>query len=141
MGTNSILGGGGFHHVALKARDWDASLAFYCGVLGFAEKWTWTMKTGRRAALLDVGDGNYLELFEDPDFAASAEGPLRHVALRSTRVDAVAALARAAGARVTYEPADVALASTGGRPPLTARIAFFAGPNGEIWELFDNQLT
>jgi len=141
MGTNQMLGGGGFHHVALKTRDWDKSVAFYTATLGFTVRVTWTMKSGKRAGLLDVGDGNYLEIFEDPAATPAPDGALRHIALRATRVDQVIAAVRIAGCAVTFEPAHVRLMATNDHPDLPARIAFFAGPNGEIWELFDNTLT
>ena len=47
---NPVLGGGGIHHVALKTKNWDASLAFYKDVLGFAEKITWAYPDGNHAS-------------------------------------------------------------------------------------------
>lgn len=39
---NPILGGnGGFHHVCVKTRDWDKTMAFYQDVLGCTEKVAW----------------------------------------------------------------------------------------------------
>ncbi len=34
-GTNALLGGGGFHHVAVRVHDYDAALRFYTETLGF----------------------------------------------------------------------------------------------------------
>lgn len=131
-GTNAVLGGGGFHHVALRARDFDASLAFYVGVLGFKESLAWGSGDGR-AVMLDTGDGNFLEIFSGRKQDAQPDGALLHLALRTTRCDAVVELVRAAGMPITLEPKDVDVPST---PPSHIRIAFFKGPDGEIIELF-----
>ena len=37
-GNNASIGGGGFHHVAIRAHDFDASVKFYSEALGFTEK-------------------------------------------------------------------------------------------------------
>ena len=58
-GKNSTIGGGGFHHVAIRARDFDKSVAFYTAALGFTPKIAWVDKPSR-AIMLDTGDGNYL---------------------------------------------------------------------------------
>jgi len=134
-------GDGGFHHVALKARSWDASLAFYKDVLGFTEKILWAYPDGNRAGMLDTGGGNYLEIFEDRGYTPAPQGALLHLALRTRDLDAVVARVRAAGCKITVEPKDVTIKTTNGAGPVPIRIAFFEGPNGEIWELFQNELT
>ena len=138
---NPVLGGGGFHHVALKTGDWDASVTFYTATLGFTHRLGWTMANGHRAAMLDVGDGAYLEIFEDPDYQPADNGALLHLAIRTAAVDATLERVRALGLKVTMEPKDVTIgdATTGG--PVPVRIAFFVGPNREVWELFQNELT
>jgi glyoxylase I family protein len=137
-GTNATIGGGGFHHVAVRVPDFDAAMRFYKDVLGFTERVAWG-EGEKRAVMLDVGDGNYLEVFAGGTAAAPKDGPILHIALRSDDVDGACERARAAGAEVTVEPKDVTIPS---RPqPLPARIAFFRGPAGEVFELFSNQLT
>jgi len=131
MGNNAKIGGGGFHHVALRAYDFDASVKFYTEVLGFQERVRWGEGDGR-AAMLDTGDGNYIELFAGGTKEAKPEGAFFHLAFRSSDVDAATELARAAGMTITMEPRDVVL---GGIP---ARIAFFKGPDGEVLELFQS---
>ncbi|MFA6288135.1 MAG: VOC family protein [Opitutaceae bacterium] len=133
--------GVGFHHVALKSKSWDASLAFYKGVLGFTEKILWAYPDGNRAGMFDTGGGNYLEIFEDPNYTPSPNGALLHLALRTNAVDDVVARVRAAGCKITVEPKDVTIKTTNGVGPVPIRIAFFEGPNGETWELFQNELT
>ena len=61
-GTNSVLGGGGFHHVAVRVADFDSAVNFYSEVLGFSPKITWG-EGDKRAVMLDTGNGSYLEVF------------------------------------------------------------------------------
>lgn len=139
-GTNPILGGGGFHHVCLKTARFDAAVAFYRETLGFVEKLAWR-QAPERAVMLDGGDGNYIEIFEDLAYAAGPAGAVIHFALRTTRLEAVVERVRAAGAPITMEPKSVTIASTNGRGPVPVRIAFCVGPAGEVIEFFQNELT
>jgi glyoxylase I family protein len=132
----------GFHHVCLKTRDWERTLAFYRDTLGFREKIAWNLRaTGRRAMMLDTGDGNYVEVFEDPDCTPAPNGAVIHFALRTDRLDEVAARVRAAGATITIEPKDVVLATTNGAGDVPIRIFFCEGPSGEVIEFFQNTIT
>ena len=128
----------GFHHVAIRAHDFDASVRFYGEVLGFREKITWG-EGDNRAIMMDVGDGNYLEIFANGAAGAKPEGAIIHFALRTTDVDGAVDRARAAGMEVTVEPKDVTIPS---RPaPTPVRLAFFTGLDGEVVELFQNETT
>jgi glyoxylase I family protein len=131
----------GFHHVALRVRDFDRSVSFYTQTLGFTPKIEWGDKPSR-AIMLDTGDGNYFELFERPTQAPPPEGEptLLHIALRTPDTNAMLERVRAAGCPVTMEPKTVEIKSspTG---PTPVRIAFFKGPDGEILEFFENSLT
>lgn len=134
MGTNSKIGGGGFHHVALKVRDFDATLKFYVDGLGFIEALTWG-EGDSRGALLDSGDGNYMEVFAGGSQELKPDSAIIHIALRTDDVDAAIEVARAAGAEITIEPKDVVVNSN---PPTSIRIAFFKGPDGEVIEFFQS---
>jgi len=140
MPANPILGGGGFHHVAVKTRDWPATLRFYCAGLGCTEKIAWDAAP-KRAVMLDTGDGNYLEVFEDLAWAPAPQGPIYHFAFRTTRLDAVVAHLRALGVKITVEPRDVTIRTTNGAGEVPVRLAFCEGPNGESIELLQNTLT
>ena len=139
---NSILGGGGFHHVCIKARNFDRAIEFYRDVLGCTEKITWNLRaSGRRAMMLDTGDGNYIEIFDEPDYAAAPQPAVAHFALRTTRLDDIAARVREAGARITMEPQDVTIATTNGAGTVAVRLFFCEGPSGEVIEFFQNVAT
>ncbi len=137
---NPILGNGGFHHVCMKTRDWDATMRFYKDTLGCTEKVAWRTAP-QRAVMLDAGDGNYIEVFEDIPATAAPVGPINHFALRTTRLDEVAARIRAAGYKITVEPRDVTIATTNGVGPVPVRIFFCDGPNGESIEFLQNSVT
>jgi glyoxylase I family protein len=123
----------GFHHVALRARDFEASLRFYINGLGLDQKAVWG-KGNERAVMLDAGGGNCVEVFAGGG-APRPEGALLHLAFRTTNCDAALAAARAAGATVTMEPETIQIKSV---PPATARIAFCTGPDGEVIEFFQS---
>jgi glyoxylase I family protein len=132
----------GFHHVCVKTRDWERTLRFYRDVLGCTVKIAWNFReTGRRAIMLDTGDGNYMEIFEDPDYVPAPNGAIFHFALRTKQLDAVAAAVRAFGAKITVEPKNVTIETTNGAGPIPIRIFFCEGPNGEVIEFFQNEKT
>ena len=133
----------GFHHVAIRARDFDKSVAFYTDVLGLTPKIAWGKAPGR-AIMLDAGCSCYVEIFERPDQPLADEKDetaLLHFALRTDDTDATLARAVDAGCKVTMEAKDVDIPTTLGPHPVPVRIAFFRGPDNEVIELFQNELT
>lgn len=138
MGTNQTIGGGGFHHVAIRAYDFEASIKFYTEALGFTQKIAWG-EGEKRAVMLDAGDGNYMEIFANGTDEPKPEGSIIHFALRTNDCDAALERARAAGAEVTMEPKSLDIPSTPHMTPV--RIAFCKGPDGEVIEFFQNELT
>lgn len=130
MASNSVLGNGGFHHLAMNVSDFDRSIAFYTEVLGFSIFRQW--KSGEvDAAMLDTGGGNYLEIFSRG--TSKESGNLIHFALKTSDVDGMIQRVRNAGYEVTMEPKDVDIPSD---PSFPVRIAFFLGPDGESVEFF-----
>lgn len=143
-GKNEILGGGGFHHLAIKVHDFDRTVKMYGEAFGFTPKVSWGAKTAAgdaRAVMLDTGDGNFVEVFAGgPATPIAPAGPMTcnaaimHVAFRTTKIDAVIERARKAGFKVVVEPKDV---SPNG--DVSARIAFVHGPDGEVVEFFQGE--
>ena len=60
--NNLKIRGGGLHHVAIEASDFDRSLRFYTEGLGFRNVLTFP-EEGQTVAMLDTGDATYVELF------------------------------------------------------------------------------
>jgi len=119
---NPILGNGGFHHVCIKTREWDRTMAFYQETLGCNVKIAWRASP-QRAVMLDTGDGNYLEVFEDLASLPTPGGAVIHFA------------------KITMEPKDVTIATTNEAGAVPIRIFFCEGPSGEVIEFFQNSLT
>lgn len=136
-GHNDVIGGGGFHHISMQVRDLDTSIKFYTKGLGFKLRLEWG-SGDRQTVLLDTGDGNYLEISPGESDAFNPKGVIRHFAFRSDDCDKVIEAARAAGAEVTVEPRNVVLSSN---PPTPVRIAFCKGPDGEVIEFFQDEIT
>ena len=135
---NTIVAGCGFHHVAIRTANWERSLRFWREAMGFEQAVAWGEEP-RRACMLDTGDGNYLEIFErDPlPGSPSEDSAILHICLRTDDCDAATERARAAGAEITVEPKSIAVF---GEPKIPIRISFFKGPDGEICELFQNDV-
>jgi glyoxylase I family protein len=132
---NSTIKGCGMHHVAVQARDWEASLRLYRDILGMKVAAEFGSPE-RKIVLLDMGDGSHIELFaptaSSPSVgSASANDPLTHIALATTDTRSALEHVRKAGYEVTVEPKSVNLGSS-----LKVTIAFFKGPNGEVIEFF-----
>ncbi len=84
--------------------------------------------------MLDIGDGNYLELFErDASKQVAGEASFLHLCLRCDDVEAATESARKAGARVQTEPFSPESFKKIG---VEAKISFIFGPSGEIVEFF-----
>jgi glyoxylase I family protein len=128
--NNLRLGGGGLHHVAVEASDFDRSLRFYTEGLGFRNVLTFP-EEDRTVAMLDAGDASYVELFSSGD-GEKPRGSILHFALRAGDCDTATERARAAGGAITQEPTDAVLQ---GDPPVPVRYSFCEGPDGEQIEL------
>jgi catechol 2,3-dioxygenase-like lactoylglutathione lyase family enzyme len=130
---NKLLPGCGFHHISIQTENIDESIRFYRDALGMTISLEFNAG-GRRFALLDMGDGSYIELQVKPASAPSATpasgGALVHFALAVRDTRAAIEMARMAGYPVTTEPKEVMLNH------LPATVAFFTGPSGESVELF-----
>ena len=123
----------GFHHVAIRVRDFDASLKFYTELLGFEIKHLWG-EGDSRGVLIDTGRSNYFELFAGGSAEQQPQGLWFHIALLCSDTEGALERVRSAGIPITVETKDVTVKSD---PPLPIRVAFFSGPDGESIELFE----
>ncbi|MCC7493647.1 MAG: VOC family protein [Fimbriimonadaceae bacterium] len=134
---NAVIEGAGIHHVAVRTVNYAETLTFYQEILGLQVAAEWTAADGRELALLDIGDGSFVEVIAFGQGQPVPEGgqfhPWMHLALRCSNPDAVYQKAIDAGYGSVITPRDVQLAQ------IRARIAFFQGPNGEVIELFWQQ--
>lgn len=129
---NTAIPGGGLHHIAIQARDWDESLRFYRDILGMEP----VLEFGspeRKIVLFDMGDGSHIELFqatsESPATPAENNDPVMHFALTTTDTYAATERVRQAGYEITIEPKDADIG-------ISVTLSFCKGPNGEIVEFF-----
>lgn len=132
----------GLDHVALTVSDLDRALAFYRGLLGFRVLGHLDFPHDPRGftiTYLDTGRG-MIELFsftqastQPPGWQADdLQAGMRHLALRVTGLDSIAATLRDAGVPFTMPPTD----ANGG-----VRIAFFTDPDGTLIELIEGDLV
>lgn len=143
-GNNNILGGGGLHHVAIRTDNLHKSVDFYTQVLGMKVVTAW-QPDERSFVHLDAGDGSIVELMQDdkPIEMPTQRGVHWHLALRTTRIEAVMARVEEAGMEVTVPVKAVTLTNTATDPAnaLSVKVAFFIGPSGEVVELFQNDAS
>jgi glyoxylase I family protein len=138
----------GFHHVAIRATDFDETLRFYTDGLGFRVHFSFSVPPRvDRAAFLDAGDGRFIEVFSQSSTVQAegrrrrpdeerTEGALLHFCMRVADTDAAYAKAMAAGAESRVKPATRRLSDD---PVVDVRIAFVTGPNGEVIEFMQSQ--
>ncbi|MFW5788676.1 MAG: VOC family protein [Spirochaetota bacterium] len=118
------------HHVALNVARLDRSVDSCGRTFGMSVVRRWG--DDPRAAMLDVGDGAILEMFEKPA-TAGQQGALVDFALKTHSVDAAYEHALAQGAAEQTAPRDVHAAA---EEPYPIRIAFMKGPDGQPIKLF-----
>ena len=121
-----------FHHIGLKCADLAKSLKFY-EALGLGEVVRWGEGEGE-VVMLAMDDGGRIELFANGGDAYSVQGKWVHFAMGCEDVDGMYDRALAAGATPLTPPKTVPLASV--PEPISIRIAFVKGPDGEEVEFF-----
>jgi glyoxylase I family protein len=135
LGSNKVIPGGGMHHIAVRARNWEESLHFYRDVLGMPIMHEFG-PPDQKIVLLDMGDGGYIELFQPkPDTAApgspAPNDPVFHFALATTDSRAAIEHVRQAGYKIQLEATDMEF------PTMHVTVSFCVGPNGEVVEFFE----
>jgi len=136
--ADNYITGCGIHHIAVRVSDFEAAKKFYLDGLGFTIFKEWGAPD-RRIALVDTGNGNYLEIFSGAPAGtinSDCAGSLVHIALRVSDARAAYERAIACGAVPHILPKDTQLPS---EPPFPVSIAFVKGPDGEIIEFFQER--
>lgn len=117
-------------HIGVNVSDMDRSIAWYTEVLGLTLRKRVKLGESTELAFLPLGDTE-LELVWKAGQAVEQkrEGVVNHLAFTVEDVGATLEHLRQHGVELRNEvPIEV--------PPLSARIAFFYGPDGEKFELF-----
>ncbi|AIQ61634.1 VOC family protein [Paenibacillus borealis] len=141
------MGVKGLAHVAIQARDYTATIAFYTEVLGFKRGHHWSLPLfhiEEASMLISPDHRTCLEIFDNEAVipaqgkkAASedeiAHGALLHLAFYVDNVEEIYQIALAHGARTFVAPDTLSL----GEPPLLVKNALIHSPNGEIIEFIE----
>lgn len=134
--ANKIVKGCGFTHICLFVSDYEKSHQFYCEGLGMQQTASWG-ELGSRACMLDLGDGNFIEMFEAKsnhgEHGPWEAGTWGHLALHTEDVKGAFSAAIQAGAKEKTAPNKTALGTV---PPTPVEVAFVYGPDGEEIEFF-----
>jgi glyoxylase I family protein len=140
MTVENFLALTGLHHVSLRVKDLDRSLALYRDTLSFPLKSAWTLG-GRRFALLDAGNSGYIELVETTTdiHAAREDDSIWHFAIRTHDIERAVRAIEQAGYVITRPMRDLDLPDSIRGRPFAIRVAFFRGPDGEDVELFEDR--
>ncbi len=122
------------HHVALKCKDFEKSIAFYKAI-GLTE-YSRLGTPEREIVLMKFPQGGMMELFSDGGDMFPEEGKYVHLALTSSNVEEDYNKALVAGAKPLTPPKTVQLSSN--PVPLTLHLAFVKGPDGEQLEFINS---
>lgn len=131
--ANEKIKGMGFHHVAVMAKDFEESKKFYTEGLGMKFMTQWG-EGDKRIAMLDMGNGDIVELFAGGNDREAVDPKYIHFAMNVDDVNAAYETALAAGAKTKSAPAVVPVDSAPIK--LTLNCAFVYGPAGEELEFF-----
>ncbi|MBP7401011.1 MAG: VOC family protein [Clostridia bacterium] len=122
-----------YHHIAIKASDFDRSFRFYTEGLGLVPVFS-RGEADKRMAFLELPDGSCVELFAGGAGTEPAGG-WTHLAFRVDSAEAAFEAALAAGGTPRNPPADGLLA---GKPAdIAIRTSFVLGPDREVIEFFE----
>ena len=122
----------GFHHVALKCKDIDKSLAMY-RALGMTEVVRWG-EGEKLIVMLDIGDGGRIELFANGSDEFAENGKWQHFAMYCDDPEAAFNKALEAGFTPLTYPKTVPLDSSPEKMSIT--VAFVKGNDNEQVEFF-----
>jgi lactoylglutathione lyase/glyoxylase I family protein len=75
-------------HVCLNVKDLNRSVEYY-SKLGFKTRFRFTRKGKLFGAYLEISEGNYIELFEQPNMDAPVNTGIIHFCLETENIDAL----------------------------------------------------
>ncbi len=131
--ANSILKNPSFHHIALRCKDIEKSLTMY-KALGMTEKVRWG-ENENLIVMLDIGNGDIIELFANGGDKYAEEGKWQHFAIYTDDVNGAYEAALKAGFTPLTAPKTVPLCSIPEKMTITC--AFVKGPDNEQVEFFN----
>jgi catechol 2,3-dioxygenase-like lactoylglutathione lyase family enzyme len=88
-------------HVCLNVQDLQRSLDYY-HKLGFRDRFRFTRKGRDYGRYLEIADKTYIEVFEEPNRTAAAQGGLAHFCLETEDLDRL--IARLDDQRIPHTP-------------------------------------
>jgi len=116
-------------HVSIRVTDWEQSLRFYGDVLGLECTIDARLPDGRRLVRFAGGEGSEIELISRDLAPGPTGGSIAHIALAVRDVEQALQAIEIEGFAATRSSTKLDIEG------LRATIAFFAGPNGESFEL------
>lgn len=123
----------GFHHIAIKAINFEQTVEFYKNAFNMSIKMEWG-EGDSRSAMLEFSDGECIEIFSLGD-TQTPQGKWLHVAFNVDSTQELFESAINAGAKVKMPPTEIDLQTSNG--VVKIKIAFVEGLNGEELELFE----
>ncbi|WP_282940544.1 VOC family protein [Paenibacillus sp. RC67] len=138
----------GLAHVAIQAKDYKATIAFYTEVLGFELGHHWSLPSFQlkeASMLVSPDQRTCIEVFDNEAIIPAqgkkalseddiAHGALLHFAFYVNNVNEIFQKALAHGAKAYIEPGCLSL----GEPPLVVKNAVIHSPNGEVIEFIED---
>ncbi|OPA78625.1 glyoxalase [Paenibacillus selenitireducens] len=138
----------GLAHIAIQAKDFHKTVAFYTDVLGFKVGHHWSLpafQLKEAAMLISPDQRTCIEVFDQEAVIPAqgkkalrdediAHGALLHFAFYVENVDEIYRKSLAHGAKAYIEPSQLSL----GEPPLLVTNALIYSPNGEVIEFIED---
>lgn len=131
--ANNVIPSHGFHHIAVRVKDFQREKEFFVNGLELKPYTSW--KNGdKEILLLEMGSGGMVELFSHGSDTEPADSRYMHFAMQVDDAKVAFDKAIAAGASCVMEPAVRKLDSYPVR--LTVQCAFVRTPGGADLEFF-----
>lgn len=123
-------------HIHLACTDMERTQKFYEDIFDAKVICTW-IENGHKCAIIRIGDGVSLEVFECSSGEREENARWAHIAITCDDPKAAFADAAAKGAAVKHRPTDIAVPCD---PPISTVFSFILGPDGEEIEICGPEL-